>query len=447
MNPLSIAELALGFSANTCFGLMSSKWGAQKAGRLGAGSIAFGLAALAISIFTQASKKQPPPPLSQADLKAATDNLRVQIAEDAFSEEVIDKLAPLQTLAKEVDAAIKRALADAKSNNRFDPELDDILNKDWASYYAAFKKTDGYQKQCLDTTQWVADHDHRKFDTMDLYQLAASLYLNICQICLMVEWNEVLNDPEAESTWRTAFIKYRKDVKAYQADHKAWVTERDKLADAQRYAQWPKDQFGAPNSNPGFYWDSPGGNNSLLGGSSGTNYLAKLRAEPKMPTPPPTPPRAYTQLKTSIFATAIKDNVADFIAYAEPIVSLMESLLIQHEKISNFVDNVQIEQPPKYTSYIEYFMKTRYSVGSYFFPDDASGQVINTATGEVWTRAWRPLASRQAEILRGIERSGLLDDPLIATNHLNKDQVANFRKTLDNWKETQKAYAFATDSI
>ncbi|WP_294228210.1 hypothetical protein [uncultured Shimia sp.] len=151
MNPLTIAELALSFSADTCFGLMSSKWGKRRQARRKLHRLWIG--DIGDWHFVASVKKQPTPALTQAYLKSATDTLRSHISEDAFSEEVIDKLAPLQTLAKQVDSAMKRALANTKSRNRFDPELDDNLNKDWASHYTAFKKTDGYRKLCLDTSQ------------------------------------------------------------------------------------------------------------------------------------------------------------------------------------------------------------------------------------------------------------------------------------------------------
>ena len=262
MSAFSIAEMALSFSTNTCFGLMSSKWGNQNAGKLGAGTVTFGIASLVLGIIGQAQKQQPPPQLTKPDLKAANDALRAQIADDRFQDEVIDKLAPLQVLAIEVDTALTRAMGAVKSDNRFDPELDDQLNKDWADYYAAFKKVDGYQQDCLITAQWVEDNENRKFDTMDLYQLASSLYLNINQICLMVEWNAILNDPKQGQTWRKAYVKYRHDYKAYKKDHEKWLKEQQEVIGE----NWDKYSPGGPDSgNPGFYWSQTGGITNAAG--------------------------------------------------------------------------------------------------------------------------------------------------------------------------------------
>ncbi|SFE20539.1 hypothetical protein [Roseivivax sediminis] len=424
MNPLSIAELALSFSTNTCFGLLGTDVGKNHSGKLGVGSIVFGLASMALGIYSASQKAAPIPPLTRKDLDTANEKLRGEIADDTFADEVLDRVTEIQTIAQEVNDAIEYALADVKSRNRLEPDVDEILNNDWRAYYDAFKKTDGYQHTCLVNANWAAAQSHRLYDTLDLYTLAGSVYLSLNQICLMVEWNDYINSPTADAEymkakhrWWKRYVHWR-DVE--MADY------RDELA---AYQDAMALKYGPGHGNPGFYWGA--------GRAAPTADTGSYVAQPTKPEPPEEPkttPQMYSQLTTSVYAVNMKKRVADFISHAETVVSDMEAQLARHRKLQDEVLSPGLKSypfEPTHISELEGFV----SIWKVAY------QAANEGTGEYWTQQHHDVSALQVELMKGIEWAGLRDDKLIAVAGFSADRIATFRKTIDNWKATQTAYA------
>jgi hypothetical protein len=424
MNPLSILDLALSFSANTCFGLMASKWGEKRSGKLGVGSIVLGMAQLVLSIVLGATSgaQAGPPPLTKADLDQAMDKLRAELEDDLFTTDMNNHLAEMQALTVSYVTAYHGAIQDLKSRDTNDPVVDDILNRDWRAYYDSFKSEVTGDSHCVAVTFWAKNQPNRKYQTLDLYFMAAGLYMNLCQLCLIVEWNDIQADPKYEEQYGEQLKQFRKDYKQWQKDHAVWEAREKALARA---------AFAA--ANPGF------GPTHAVGIIANDPGPIDAGPEPKRPERPKAPPEMFDQLYTSPFANLIRSNAEGFIDYAEAIVAGLERDIPRRDALAKKTGDVHVRSgagPYKPTDLDAYDGRP---------PRDMSGsQVVDESTGEAFARQAPAVAAVQAEVLKGIEKAGMSVKGFASLKYVTDDKVKKFRETVENWKKTKMAYAIPT---
>lgn len=407
MSIIGITEMALNLAINTCFGLSGSKWAEGNKPRqsnLMSSVIVFGVINFFIELFgggTQPAAQHMG--ISQSDLDKSLNDLFQKIDDDLFNQFQISQMAPVMTMLDQFKLAFAEAQAAAKSYTGM-PEEDAVLNKSWSAYYSSFQtEVTSTVPVTLEACKWVAlecdptdgSHVDRRFETLSLYMMAAGLYLNVCQFCLIIEWQEILDAASKPgSAYAVASNKYNTvDLPHWQIAHKKWQ-------------QQTSNQKKLQALNPH------------------TTYA--LPKEPPMPMPPMPPPQCFDQLTKSVNVKAIIDHTQGFIAYADPIVKEMELALAKRNQLrSNLLGKV-VNQP--------------LTVPGFSFPLPGYSSFINNATGFIGTIKPDKMIDDQIIMEEGFMRAGLTQVEDARLQYVDADQVKANRDTLDGWSETLANY-------
>jgi hypothetical protein len=405
MNAVSIISMALNLAVNCCFGLSSVPGLQRQQGKFMAATVVFSLVDFFVEVFLGGQGVAQPDMVgvTSNELKGDLDLLRAQIASDLFEELKTDKLAKMQTIEGNWQEAWGAA-CQAQASGTGDPIVDARLDRDWKSYYTSFK-TECDNPSTVELCNWLALHDAYKFETLALYTMAAGLYLNICQLCLLIEFNDIMNDASltgnAYQTARDHWLKV--DLPAWKADHAAWEAEQAAaLANAFQIA------------NPGF------GRGHWTGIVSNDPGNITIRPEPVRPSPPYVPPTCFDQLITSPYANHIRAKVKLFIAYADPVVTAFETKAAKRAadllaRTSGFA------------------VVPGASANRYKVTDSFSG-FASPETGQQEADLWKQIEI--GIVLAGLRASG---DPALA--YASDDDVKKYRSVIDNWRECEKNYA------
>jgi hypothetical protein len=396
MGPASIASMAFNLAINVCFGLASVPKLHMHQGKFMAANIAFSLADFFVQLFLGGKGTAEPQMVgvTSDELKGDLDILRSQIAHDLFDELKTDKLASMQTLEQNWKEAWDAACV-AQQSGTGDPIVDAQLNRDWNSYYDSFK-AECNKPTTVEVCNWLALNDKYKFETIGLYTLAAGLYLNMCQLCLLIEFSDILSDASVTGN-------------AYQVAYDHWATV-DMPSWRSAYAAWElQQQHRFQIANPGF-----GNRGNAIG------FVANdppPSPEPPRPSPPFVPPTCFDELVTSPFANHIRSKVKLFIAYADPIVTALEAKVAKRAKdLADRIAGITVAKAPS-------------GHGAYVL-DSITGFKSEVGPADEW---------KVLEV--GIARAGLraAGDPALA--YVTDDDVKNFRGVIDKWRECENNYA------
>ena len=395
-SPVTLVEMALNFSVSTCFGLAGTEWGKARHGNLMGASIGLSLLELFTQIFLGGAEAPQPAMVgvTSHELKRDLDGQIARLEKDFFQDKQIDRLAQVQTLESYFKAAWDNS-CDQLQSATGNPAIDDALNKDWSAYYATFEQE--YLKPTLvETCNWVSDHEEAKYKTLDFYALTAGLFLNICQLCLLIEYNNMQDSlGTSTDTFHTALLHWKKvEYPAWQAAHAHWESKS-----AFRAQQALNQRFGPGRGAPGFVDDD-------------------FDQDEPVCSPRPIQVVSFDQLISSPAADAIRRNVATFVAYLDPLVSELEQALVaQRQRLSLRTSQFTVENAAPNA----YLLRDRF-------------------TGITGASTHQDLAEDQKLLEIGIVRAGLLADADPKLAFVTDDSVKMLRQTVDNWKASKKNY-------
>lgn len=425
MGPMTILEMALNLATNSCFGLAGTKWGEQRSGKLMGASVVLSVAEFCLQLFMGGNAKPQAQSVgvSSQELKSDLDHLRNQLDDDLFNTFEIDKLAKMQVheeAYKHCWDAICKSLHSATD----DAIVDDELNKDWAAYANKFKQevVGPGDSETLLVVQWLADYPKRKYDTLSLYMLAAGLYINICQMNLLIEFSHIQSGLENDTSPTGPNAEYRKNLIHWKrveipAYRKAMAEYEEELKERQANYESQFITYGGPNSTvTGFNPQTQSG-----------GPIVSPPPPPKKPEKPPrpaAPPHAFDELVTSPFAQAIRDKVSDFIGYADPLVTEIEAKIKERDQL-----NKQVLSSITITK------------GTTPEGDPNGGAITNSLTGDKGRIVPLAAAQNQAVIEKGILAAGLTKTGASELKHVTDDQVTTYRKIVTFWQDCEKNYA------
>jgi hypothetical protein len=416
LTPMSVASMALQFATMVCFGIHKEPMPGEKGNIFRANAIqatAFlGLASFVLDLIMGASggnRSRPMVGVTEGELRADLENLRQELDHDFFELFVNDKLSTIHPMEKAYRSMWDDLEKDVKSRTG-DPIVDDELNKGWADYYGQFDGEIHQQSKCLSVLDFLSSYDEYKLETLSVYMLTAGLFLNICQMLLLKEFIDIQNDAmRAGDHYADLHHKWKKvDMPAYKAELAKWQAGKDAHDAAARGVG--ETMFDPPSLS------RSGGHSFYWGPVPGKSYSVP---EPKQPTPPPLPPQFYTQLQTSVAAKAIRDNIGDFIDYAEPIL------------------NDHVATNAAYKAALK----------------DATSQIDETVFSDSirWKDGYIPtqepveanpaLAKDQITLQIGMAKAGLLPIKPAKLAVLDDDTVADLQKTIVEWKRIKDQYA------
>lgn len=399
-NPLSIAEMALNLGVNLCFGLHDPRKAGFRANSLKWAS-ALSLIAFFVSLFGSGGAPQANTcGVTSDELKDDLDRLRANLDHDFFVEKQTDYLSEMQ----DKEATYKHvwnALCSHVAQDQGDPDSDHAIEATWAKYADPLDNEVRIEHRTLVLCNWIANHPGQKFQTLSLYLLAGGLYLNMCQLLITKTLNEIQTGAiRPGSSYSKAYAQWR-DV-----DHPAWKASHD---------QWRSDARAAANAPPPGFRGLPGrGHVGIFSSNDPPPY-----PEPVPPQRPPMPPESLSDLAGTEYGQFIRDNVDKLIAYADPIVTLLEAADAQQTST-------------------ESALKAAVTVAA---TSDGLAQVNYTALGILGHKVPQGLADAQRTYALGVIDAGIAANPPEALAFGDTAAIAQARATIDGWKTCRDNFA------